>query len=161
MDILTPKGQQSLADERKVAAWVERKFGVRYLETPKDKPAFVDALIFDEKEMAFRAVVEVKCRYDVDYAAFTKNYRNEWLVTWDKVQHAMSIARGLGVPCVGMLYLTKDKALLMQKISESNGRLSVPIRLETTQTQATTNGGLAVRTNAYIQMGTADVYKVD
>lgn len=161
MDILTTRGQQSLADERVAARWLERRFDCRYLETPKDKPAFVDAIILDNDAQTIRAVVETKCRYKADLDTFRRSWKSEWLVTWQKVQHAIAIAHGLGVPCIGLLYLVDCRTLLLQRLSHADGRLAVGIRLATTETQATVNGGLAVRTNAYIDMAEAEVYAID
>jgi hypothetical protein len=38
--------------------------------------------------------------------------------------------------------------------------LSTNVRLSTTRTQATINGGTALRTNAYINMDTAKIYNL-
>ena len=161
MDINTPRGQETLVDERVVAMWAEREFGVRYVETPKGQPATVDAIITDTHAQEIRAVVETKCRYDVDLDGFRRRYRSEWLVTWDKIDKAMTLAQGLGVPLVGFLYLPSSRALLMVRISHPDGRLAVPIRLQTTETRATVNGGRAVRTNAFIDLSSAKAYRVE
>lgn len=160
MDIKTQRGQATLADERVVAAWVEREFSVCYVETPKDQPATVDAIITDTKAQEIRAVVETKCRYDVDSDGFRKRYRSEWLVTWEKVHKAITLAQCLGVPLAGFLYLPTCRTLLVARISHPDGRLATAIRLETTETRATVNGGRAVRTNAFIDMTQARQYKV-
>jgi hypothetical protein len=81
-------------------------------------------------------------------------------VTWSKVQKTIDIANSLGVPSVGLLYLVKPKIVLMQRLSEPDGKLLVPIRLLTTETQATINGGKIFRTNAYINMEEAKIYEV-
>lgn len=160
MDIKTQRGKATLADERVASAWVEREFRVRYVETPKDQPATVDAIITDTKGQEIRAVVETKCRYDVDIDGFRSRYRSEWLVTWDKVAKAMTIAQCLGVPLVGFLYLPTCRTLLVARISHPDGRLATSIRLDTTETQATVNGGRAIRTNAFIDMAQARQYRV-
>ena len=161
MDILTEKGQVSLSDEQYAARWVEKKFGLRYIQTPKNSPALVDAIIANKTSSEILAVVETKCRYDVvSLEQFQTNYKNEWLVTWSKVHNAINIATSMGVPCVGFLYLVKPKVLLMQRISEPDGKLVTEVRLSTTSTQATTNGGRALRTNAFINMAQAAIHNV-
>lgn len=161
MDILTEKGQVSLSDEQTAARWVERKFSLRYIQTPKNSPALIDAIIANKTSSEILAVVETKCRYDVvSLDQFQTNYKNEWLVTWSKVHNAINIATSMGVPCVGFLYLVKPKVLLMQRISDADGKLATEVRLTTTSTQATTNGGRALRTNAFIDMSEATIHNV-
>lgn len=160
LDINTKKGQVSLSDERLVAKWVEQKFDVSYIETPKDSPATVDAIIL-KKDNTIQAVIETKCRYNLTLEAFNSKFSCEWLVTWEKIRGAIKISSGLGVPCVGFLYLVEPKILLVKKLAFPDGKLSSEIRLSTTETQATINGGLANRTNAFILMRDAKVYKLD
>lgn len=156
MDINSPKGQKSLLDERRMAKWLEEKFKLQYIETPKNFPATIDAVLVKEGEM--KAIVETKCRYKLTLEKFNTAFEFKWLITWAKVQNAITIANSLGVPCVGFLYLVDENILLSQKISEPDGRLLVNISLSTTETQATINGGLAVRTNAFIDMRKAKVF---
>lgn len=82
-------------------------------------------------------------------------------MTWAKVQNAITIASSLGVPCIGFLYLVDEDILLSQKISEPDGRLVADVRLSTTETQATINGGVALRTNAFIDMRQAKVLRLN
>lgn len=159
MDILTEKGQVSLNDEQTLAKWLEKNFSLKYIQTPKDTPALVDAIVTNKNSSELLGVAETKCRYDIaSLEQFQANYKNEWLVTWSKVNNAINIATSMGVPCVGFLYLVKPKVLLTQKLSDNTGRLVVDVRLSTTSTQATINGGTALRTNAFINMAGAKIY---
>lgn len=159
MDINSPLGQKSLSGERRMAKWIEEKFNLQYIETPKNSPATIDAVLVKGGEM--KAIAETKCRYKLTLEKFNTTFECKWLVTWAKVQNAIIIASSLGVPCVGFLYLVDEDVLLSQKISEPDGRLVVGISLSTTETQATINGGLAVRTNAYIDMRQARVLRLN
>ena len=161
MDILTERGQVSLEDEQYFARWFKQQFSLNYTQTPKDYPAAVDAIISNEGSNKLMAVAETKCRYDLTLDQFQTSFNNEWLVTWAKVQKVIEIANALGVPSVGFLYLVKPKVVLMQRFSEPDGRLMAPIKLATTKTQATINGGEIYRTNAYIDMKDAFIYKVE
>ena len=159
MDILTEKGQVSLNDEQTLAKWLEKNFSLKYIQTPKDTPALVDAIVTNKSSTELLGVAETKCRYDIaSLEQFQANYKNEWLVTWSKVNNAINIATSMGVPCVGFLYLVKPRVLLTQKLSDNTGRLAVDVRLSTTSTQATINGGIALRTNAFINMAGAKIY---
>jgi hypothetical protein len=159
VDILTEKGRVSLNDEQTLAKWLEKNFSLKYIQTPKDTPALVDAIVTNKNSSELLGVAETKCRYDIaSLEQFQTNYKNEWLVTWSKVNNAINIATSMGVPCVGFLYLVKPRVLLTQKLSDNTGRLAVDVRLSTTSTQATINGGIALRTNAFINMAGAKIY---
>ena len=146
--------------ERIMSMWLETAWKCRYIETPKDSPALIDAIITDERGGTIRAVAETKCRYNMTLAQLRNSLNNEWLMTWTKVQNAMQIAMALGVPCVGLLYLVEEKTLLAQKLSDQHGNLMTTIRLESTETQATINGGKATRNNAFIDMSKAKVHHI-
>jgi hypothetical protein len=134
---------------------------MRYIQTPKGTPALIDAVLTNKNSSELLGVAETKCRYDlVSLEQFQANYKNEWLVTWSKVSNAINIATSLGVPCVGFLYLVKPKVLLAQRLSDNDGRLAAEVRLSTTSTQATINGGRAMRTNAFISMADAKIFSV-
>ena len=85
---------------------------------------------------------------------------NEWLVTYEKIQHGATLARTLGVPFYGFLYLVPDGIILTVKIADKQGDFLPRIRLERTETQRTINGGKIVRTNAYIDISNATEHGV-
>lgn len=132
---------------------------LRYVETPKDQPATVDALILSDS--GIKAVVETKCRYNVAIDFFMTVFNGEWLVTLDKIIDASRTAKLLGVPLVGFLYLVKDKTLLVQRIANPDGRFTAEMKIRTTKTQTTINGGEIERTNAFIDMRHAQILKGD
>lgn len=149
-----------MRDEAAAARLFLARFNAyRYVETPKHLPADVDAFLMHGDDL--RQVVETKCRYDCDLEKFMGAYRGDWLVTWEKIEKAKNLARQLCMGLTGFLYLVPSKTLLVQRITDDTGRLLVPMRLETTVTQATTNGGSAKRTNAYINMKNAMVITGD
>lgn len=158
MDILTPKGQASLADERRAVDIFTSNFDkFSYIQTPKNKPADIDAFL--TKDNIIVACIETKCRYDCDLEKFQKRYENKWLVTFEKLEKARTIARSLCVKVVGFLYLKQSDVLLFQAIVDTNGNYVPNINISTTVTQATINGGKAERTNAYIDMKNATILK--
>jgi len=159
MDILSAKRQATLPDEQRAKEIFLLNYPrYRYVETPKDRPADVDAfLVLDH---AIKAIVETKCRYDCDLEKFRGAYGNEWLVTFDKLEKARTIARSLCVKVIGFLYLKQSDILLVQAIVNADGLYVPSIRLDSTTTQATINGGTATRTNAYIKMDSAKLLSV-
>lgn len=149
LDIATPKGQVSLRDEQIVARWFNRKEAHRYLQTPKDSPAKVDAILSRGEEII--GLAETKCRYNITLQDFKRKFHNEWLVTWEKVESGLKMAEQLCVPLYGFLYLVDDDTLLIVNLSKAK------IRREFTETQETINGGTIVRENAFISMEGAQV----
>jgi hypothetical protein len=157
LDINTAKGQKTLLDEAEAVKIFNSRFpNVKYVQTAKDRAAKVDAFLVENNELV--AIVETKCRYNIDQNKL-KSFNNEWLVTWDKIEQSRQIASSLCVRLVGWLYLVSDQTLLTIDIADSNGLLTVPIRIEATKTQRTINGGSAIRNNAYISMDNAKVYE--
>jgi hypothetical protein len=153
MDILSKRGQQSLADEQKARDIFLSNYPMySYIQTQKDQPADIDALLVHNGVIA--GVVETKCRYDVDHQDFIEKYENSWLVTFDKIARGKLIADAMCTKLIGFLYIVQSETLLVQTISDCG--LYVPdINIITTQTQATINGRTAVRSNAYIDMSKA------
>ena len=147
LDIHTEKGQKSLADERRAMGAFYRVYGVRWVETPKDKPARADGLLVKGDEV--RGVGEVKCRYNLTLAKFQDAFDMEWLVTASKVRECMDLALGLQVPLVGFMFLVDEGEsglLLWKRIDD------LALNTERTKTPATINGGVAYRLNAFIPM---------
>ena len=151
LDISTERGQVSLADEQFVAQWFNSKPGCRYLQTPKNAPAKVDAVLTKNDVMI--GLAETKCRYDLTLDKFRSSFNNEWLITAEKVDSGKKLADQFCVPLYGFLFLVDDDVLLCVNLS------SAELRREETQTQRTINGGLAWRENAFVNMKTAWVHR--
>ena len=150
LDVLTPTGQKSVADEQKAKAIFIRNFPqYSYIETPKTKSADVDAFL--TKEGVIEAIIETKCRYDVTLEEFNQQYKGHWLITFDKLERAKTLAKILQIDVVGFLYLVKSETLLIQKII-SDGEYVGRMVIEKTKTQKTINGGSIERVNAFIDM---------
>lgn len=157
LDVLTPKGQETVAQEDEAASLLFAHRQIRYVRTPKDGPAAVDAVLTHDAH-GLCAVAEMKCR-QMTHEGLIQDYDGEWLITYDKVLKLCDAARLLGVPGMGLLYLVPDRILLTIKICDHNGELSQQLIVKRTPTQATVNGGQAMRVNAYVPMHTAKVYR--
>lgn len=157
LDINTPKGQVSLSQEQQLIAAIENNYaGYQVIQTPKSLDAEVDGILCKGAVMV--GVIENKCR-DMSLATL-KRFGNEWLLTFEKINKGALLARSLRIPFIGYLYLVPDGIALAIKLSDENGNLLPKIRIERTKTQATTNGGHAVRTNAYVCMDDAKSIRV-
>ena len=159
LDILTEKGQETVKQEAEaVALFTARADGWEWKHTSKKGTAIVDGLLF--KDGVLSGVVETKCR-TCDTETFKNQFRNEWLITYQKVEDAKRCASLLHVPLYGFLYLTPSKTLLMEKITDEDGQFVCQFRVEQTTTQRTVNGGSAVRSNAFISMKNAKEFKYE
>jgi hypothetical protein len=157
MDILTPKGQRTVREEDDAVDLFTRRFPqYAYARTPKDMPSPVDAILI--KDGLISAVVETKCR-QMTMETFVGAFKMEWLVTGQKIEDGVAIAKALCVSYVGFLYLVPDKTLLVAKVWD--GDYITPIRWARTETQATVNGGIATRVNAFINMSKATEINYD
>lgn len=157
MDINTEKGQITAQQELIAASLFEQSTGLRYMHTPKDKPALVDAVII--KDSVVVAVCETKCR-QMTLQQFL-DFHCEWLVTYEKVEKARQICTMLCVPFVGVLYLVPDNIVLYKRIANEDGSWACDITMRETETPKTVNGGKAIRQNAFINMINAKMIKGD
>jgi len=156
VDILTPKGQRSRLQEIKaVELWHQQYPSLRYCETPKDKPAVVDAILVRDGIVV--GVVETKCRSVLTMDKFRHHFDEQWLVTAEKIRKGAKVAEFLHVPFIGFFYLAKEDALYFETLWKPNKGWNVKIETKMSKTQATVNGGKIVRENAYIDMTNAKI----
>lgn len=157
LDVLTPAGQRTVVQEKAAVEMFRRHNpAIDFLSTPKHLPADVDGVLAIGGEL--KAVVEVKCRR-IPIQKLKDEYGWKWLVTYDKIERARRCAVSHRVPLVGWLWLHPENILLTQRICEPDGTFTVPIEVITSETQATVNGGRAIRSNALIPMQNARVWK--
>jgi len=149
LDILTPAGQVTLQQERAAYAIFERCFpGYTIQKTIKPNAPFDGRIMLRGKSVA---LVETKCRADVDIYDFRARYRNRWLITERKLQRAATCARRERVPLYGFLYFVHGQVLLVKRLADARGTL-IEYDVRETKTKATVNGGEATRLNAYVDM---------
>jgi hypothetical protein len=158
LDINTPKGQESLAQERKLLEAFSSSMGWQIIETDKEQPAQVDGFLVENKTIV--GVFEAKCRKAT--IKQMENWGSEWLLTHQKLLDGIEISRRLRVPFYGLIYLLNDGVGVYIKLTDNTGTLlpEVKIRVENTETQATINGGKVVRANAYIDLSTSYIFAV-
>jgi hypothetical protein len=153
LDINTPRGQVTLLDEIAAVKIFESNHpGRRYFNTPKDDRSDVDGLIFRIDTSVLTSVVETKCRYDMTLEKFAEVYGRKWLVTFDKILRGIKVAEALRVPFGGFLYIVPSRALLTQCIWKPDTGFDVDLEVRKTTTQATVNGGMATRDNAFLDL---------
>ena len=153
MDVKTKRGKVSLEHEREAL----EKFALlypeyRFIETPKDRPAAVDGVFMKRGEL--HSVAEVKVR-NVTRRKLREQFKDEWLVTADKVDAGKVLSHLLRVPFIGILYLLPEKRLLTLAITNDKGEWALRFESKETTTQKCINGGEAVRLNAFLPLATA------
>ena len=102
-----------------------------------------------------------RLRYDMTLDQFAEAYREEWLVTFDKIIKGIKVAEALRVPFYGFLYIVQNRALLLRRLwSPRVGLEFARLVVRKTKTQATCNGRRScVRDNAFIDMtGTVPLF---
>ena len=155
MDILTPRGQLTLEQERLALGIFKERFSdYDIVETPKDRPADIDGFIVHGTNLL--AGIEVKCR-NMTAHELKNQFGNRWLVTADKLDRGVNICRGLCIPFKGFLYLVPDNMLIIKTIWTPKDGYDTGIDYMQSETQATVNGGTAFRINAYIDVSGSTV----
>ena len=150
MDILTPKGQQTLHQEREAVRIFGDSFPeYKFTETPKDRPADIDGIISLHGTMV--CGVEVKCR-NMTMDVLVNEYGKKWLVTADKIDRCVNVCKSLAIDFRGFLYLVPEKTLLIVPIWSYKDGFTCKIDRAGSLTQGTVNGGIAYRVNAYIHI---------
>jgi hypothetical protein len=137
-----------------IRLFMENFPGFDFIETPKDQPADIDGFI--TKGPTIISGVEVKCR-NMTAQDLSGKFNNRWLITSDKLDRGIALCRSLGVDFRGFLYLVPDKMLFVVPIWSVKGGMQADIEVERTVTQATVNGGDALRLNAYVDVSKAKV----
>jgi hypothetical protein len=151
MDINSPRGQKTLEQVTDaINIWRRNLPTIEYIHTSPKLPADVDGLLVMNGRLA--GIVEIKCRVSMTFREFENRHDSEWLVTFDKVARCMRVADALQAAFVGFLYFPRDKILLYKSIYDPVTKIVTPMRIKTSRTQATVNGGEIDRSNAYIDM---------
>ena len=155
LDINTPRGQQSLSQERKLIKALAAVYpDISFVETHKALPAQIDGLMVKGETLV--GIYENKCR-NMSSDDMHK-FNDEWLVTYEKIMHGAELSKRLRVPFYGFLYLVKNSTGVAVQITDDEGNIRPKIRIERTETQRTINGGSIVRTNAYIDITDSDTF---
>ena len=158
LDVLTPKGQESIGwEDAAVELWSARFPRFAYTHTPKGKPAKADAMLVCGQQL--HAVVEMKCRPNLTHKTLMGPFKGRWLVTFQKIIDCVRAAELLALPFVGMLYLVDEDILLWKKLWTPEDGYTTEFGVLKTDTQATINGGTATRDNAYIDMRDAHIIR--
>ena len=150
LDCNTPKGRIWIAEQHATVRACLVIFACDAVETDDRTSAAVDALFFRTGTLV--AAAEVRNR---PMTLAELRGHGSYLVTFMKLVKGWNLAKQLRVPFVLVVGLTD--AIVHWKISDEQGRWLAGCRVARTWTQATANGGRALRANAYLDL---DVMRV-
>jgi len=157
LDINTPRGREAAQDQSDA---IDIVFGSNlltdFIPTNDRGPARVDGIITHKGSIY--GVAEIKSRRDMNLVMLMEQRSGEWLLTYDKLIDICSASRLFGAMGFGMLYLPADEAVIMVSLTNSVGDVLCKHRIASTVTQATCNGGSAVRKNAFINVFNSRVW---
>lgn len=158
LGVLTARGRASVEQEKiGIRIFEEHNPELAFISTPKDQPSRIDGVLVDRSGV-IRAVVEAKSRYGLTLEKFRTAFRDEWLITYEKIVNGAKVAELFHVPLVGFLYLVESNTLLTIQLADATGSFSVPFRVQKTTTTKDINGGSVCRNNAFIPMKDARVF---
>ena len=153
LDVLSPRGAEAVAQSRAGLALV----GQQYVETQQDREGDIDGFFLSSDGREIVAAFEAKAR-DMTLEMLRTKFRNEWILTFDKIVRGAAIAKATRVPLLGVCYLIPSDTTLVIRLADEDGNIVAPCRIEMTKTRATCNGGTAIRSNAYVSMAKARAY---
>lgn len=156
MDIFTPKGQKSLSDEREMIKSLDHAYksngkNVSFVETPKDKPSKVDGFIVENGIVI--GIYESKCRY-IDRAKMLE-YDDKLIISHHKIESGIRMSCDIFAPFYVLAYLVNEPTCFMIQITDDTGKKVIDVDVRKTYTQASINGGIALRDNAFISIDKA------
>ena len=123
MEILNcqkPAGLEALRQNRIALKAIERQTGFEFLGISNDEPSRIDGFIHDPAKGVIVGSYEVKTR-NYSKAKLETTYKNEWMISWSKIQAALDITRHTKLPFYGILHLEPDNLVMMLEIFNSNG----------------------------------------
>lgn len=160
LDCVTPRGQIATADQMCAvrAVLATRKPGTTFANTSLEGAAVVDGF-FVNRAGDVVAVAEVKTREMTEHQ-FWGEFKGTWLITHQKLLDIQTISRLLVIPSYGILYLKPSGVVLFRQLTNKAGEFVEEFQIERTATQATCNGGVAHRVNAFIPMHRAHRFSI-
>lgn len=99
---------------------IEQQTVIRFLPIADDKPSRIDGFIHDTISGLIVGSYEVKTR-NYSKAKLETTYKNEWMISWSKIQAALDITKHTKLPFYGILHLEPDNLVMMLEIFNSNG----------------------------------------
>ena len=145
LDCLTARGRAFVAAQQATARRLAEVWGASLVETPEGTAARVDALFARDNVLVGLAEIKVRSLTLARLEAF-----GDYLVTEDKLLAGAALSAALRVPFV--LAVRLSDAIVWWRVTDATGRRVIQWQARETVTQASCNGGAALRRNAYLPL---------
>jgi len=143
---LTPKGREAIERQLDIARRCGTIWCAGAVATPSHREAGIDVLF--HRADALVAVAEVKWRPNLTLEQL--HGFGSYLVTFEKINGLRIAGRDL---CVSSLLIVGlVDAIVYWPIADGDGNWLPSMTIQKTTTQATVNGGVATRANAYLTL---------
>ena len=146
LDCNTPKGREYIKNQHSCLKKFCNTKGITYASTNDKKHAGVDAVLIKEHIVG---ICEVKCR-DMTYNKLI--YYGSYLISNEKIEKLQYLSNSLKCHGLLLVYLIPDDIICYWYICDTDGNLLLNYDKKTSETQATCNGGKAIRPNAFLPL---------
>ena len=123
-----------------------KRYNWNIITTPQF--ALIDGVAYMNHEITH--IIEFKSRYE---SWDSMMHYGTYLISWDKIQNGMTMAKMMRVPFILIVYLVQSDMVLGVELATEDGTLAIPdIEVKETRTQRSIEGGSVMRKNAYIDL---------
>lgn len=150
LDVRSPAGDEADRLGQAMGRLLAEDWGVQWVASGNSNLARVDGLLVQDGRL--QGVVECKVRNDS--RSLIERWGGSYLITADKLEAGAEAARLLHAPFTLCVYLKPDERAFWWRVAEIDGSWTRPFDRAVTRTQATVNGGMALRENAFLPMAT-------
>ena len=164
LDCNTPRGQIYIGSQLSCQDRIETALKCEIIKTDTTSSSDIDALLVRNKTLI--GLAEVKSRemgiklgdgHSDNKLIYRGNEYDSYLITYDKLEKLKQLCCAFGVPGFLFVSLLQDSRIIFWKICGSKGNYLVELKKEITRTQATCNGGIAHRENAYLSLNSMKI----
>ena len=139
---------QEEANEHEETAfdYLLKRYNWHIVTTPQF--ALIDGVAYTHHEITH--IIEFKSR---DESWDSMLHYGTYLISWDKIQNGMQMAKMMRVPFILIVYLVQSDMVLGVELATEDGTLAIDdIDVKETRTQRSIEGGSVMRKNAYIDL---------
>lgn len=139
-----------------------RRNGFQHIWFPDGNTLPVDGFIVHEGQVA--GVFEAKCRnikylQDSQTIEYDGKEYDDYMISKSKIDSGIQYAKQFSMKFILLVYCEQSGHILSFRIANESGECLVDFSEKRSRTQATVNGGAAIRTNAYIPVKQAKAWK--
>jgi hypothetical protein len=156
LDCLTLAGRASTALQHRALSAAQRHFKVDVAPTDDLSSAAVDAVLM--KDGVIAGIVEVKSRR---LTVEGLQAMGSLLISENKLEALRKLAPMLSAEGFVFAYLTLAQVVAWWRVCDEHGHPYFLYQTAVTRTQATVNGGVADRLNAFLPVEHAGYFRVD